>query len=108
MIKFDLYFNPFYWIGFITNNELEKNDITYMDFNEVRKKIIIEINSYQKFGDISVYKHALTLLNNNVDLADKFMLSNEYGGYDKGQLNRIKKYLIDNGELENENNELDN
>lgn len=70
-----------------------------MKFTKVKEAVINEIKYSKKFGDISIYKYVLYLLNNDIKLADQFMLSHEYGGYELHQLNRVKKYLINTGQL---------
>lgn len=64
-----------------------------MSFPELKKLINHYSRSYKRFGDLRIYKTAIEYLGSHAE-ADRFMLSDEYGGYDKSSLNRIKYLLV--------------
>jgi hypothetical protein len=67
-----------------------------MTFEIIRKKLIAEMELYNNFGDIRIYRFVLNhVCNGNIDLTDEFMLS-KHIGLDKKELSKIKVQALRN------------
>lgn len=63
-----------------------------MTFAKTSELIKLSSVDYIRFSDFAIYKKAMRLLQSE-KLADEFMIS-KFGGYEKSDLNVIKRNLI--------------